>query len=82
MSKMGPEDANRCTVLYEMVGQTFDRYEDEISEQLDPTIALAVVARLYASIGYNIDLDKKSLLSYMAGVIDDTYYGDDKDDDR
>jgi glycine cleavage system aminomethyltransferase T len=82
MSRMTPEDANRCEVLYEMVGQTFDKYEDEISEKLDPTIALAVVAKLYASIGYNLEIDKKGLLSYMAGVIDDAYYGDNENDDR
>ena len=82
MSDMKPEDVSRCEVLYEMVGRAFDTYEEEKSEKLNPSLALAVAAKLYVSMGYNLGVDKKTLLSYIAKVLDDAYYGDNEDDDR
>lgn len=71
---MSKEFAQKCERFYEAVGETFDRFNEQEEDGLDPTVSLAVVSKLYASIGYNMEIDKKALLSYVAQVIDDVYY--------
>lgn len=74
------EDAKKCDALYQGLGETLDRFDDE--QNLEPGMALTVIAKMYASIGWNCEVDKKSLLSYMATVIDETYIEEIEDDDR
>jgi hypothetical protein len=74
------EDLKKCDALYQGLGKTIDRFDDE--QNIEPGIALTVLAKMYASIGWNCEVDKKSLLSYMATVIDDTYIEEIEDDDR
>ena len=71
---MSKEFAQKCERFYEAVGETFDRFNEQEEDGLDPSVSLAVVAKLYASIGYNMEIDKKALLSYIAETIDDVYY--------
>jgi len=78
--KLTVEDAKKCDALYQGLGKTIDRFDDE--QNIEPGIALTVLAKMYASIGWNCEVDKKSLLSYMATVIDDTYIEEIEDDDR
>jgi hypothetical protein len=77
--KMKPEDVDVCESVYQAMGGVLDTFEDH--ERFNPELALAVVAKMYASIGDNIGIDKKSLLSYVAQVIDDTYYDNQTDND-
>lgn len=74
------EDAKKCDALYQGLGETLDRFDDE--QNLEPGMALTVIAKMYASIGWNCEVDKKNLLSYMATVIDETYIEEIEDDDR
>ena len=78
--RMTLEDLKKCDALYQGLGKTIDRFDDE--QNIEPGIALTVLAKMYASIGWNCEVDKKSLLSYMATVIDDTYIEETEDDDR
>ena len=78
--KLTVEDKKKCDALYQGLGETLDRFDDE--QNLEPGMALTVLAKMYASIGWNCEVDKKSLLSYMATVIDDTYIEETEDDDR
>ena len=75
--KMKPEDVKVCEEAYQAMGGVLDMFEDH--ERFNPELALAVVAKMYATIGDNIGIDKKSLLSYVAQVIDDTYYDNQTD---
>jgi hypothetical protein len=78
--KMKPEDMEVCETVYEAVGSALEMFEDH--ERFNPELALAVIAKMYASIGDNIGIDKKSLLSYVAQVIDDVYYDNQTDDGK
>ena len=78
---MSREFAQKCERFYAAVGATFDKYEEENEDGLDPMVSLAVVAKLFASIGWNLEIDKKELLSYVADIIDDVYY-DEKENDH
>ena len=78
--RLTTEDAEKCDTLYQALGKTLDRFDNE--QNLEPGMAMTVIAKMYASIGWNCEVDKKNLLSYMANVIDDTYIEETEDDDR
>ena len=74
------EFAQKCEKFYAAVGETFERYNETEKEGLSPMVSLAVVAKLFASIGWNLEIDKKELLSYAADIIDDVYHTDERNE--
>ena len=73
------EFAEKCEKFYAVVDATFTKFDEE-EKGLDPRVSLAVVSKLFASIGCNLDVDKKELLAYMADIIDDVYYANERKD--
>lgn len=74
------EFAEKCEKFYAAVGETFEIYNEKEEDGLDPKVSLAVVSKLFASIGWNLEIDKKELLAYMADVVDDVYYTNERKD--
>ena len=68
------EFAENCRKFFAVVSETLETYDDKEKDGLDPHVLLVVVAELFASTGWTLEIDKKKLLSYIADVVDDVYH--------
>ena len=68
------EFAEKCRKFFATVSETFETYNEKEKDGLDPHVLLVVMAELFASTGWNLEIDKKKLLSYIAEIVDDVYY--------